>query len=343
MRKIDRKQSNIPLMILLPVIFLVTVLLSMMAGRYAISFEEVFQLLQGEGADPASPLHPAYTVLFESRMARIGAAAVIGASLSCAGAAYQGIFHNPMVSPDLLGAGTGAAFGAVLAIYLGAGTVMIQISAFVFGLLAVGTACLTASAIAGRTGGSTITLVLTGMVTASLFSAFISIVKFIGDPYDTLPTITFWLMGGLNYTVRSDVLLMLIPFAAGVIPVFLLRWRLNLLSLEDDEARALGVNTGVMRIVFILCATLISSSSVAVGGMIGWVGLIVPHIARMITGPDYSKLIPCSLLTGSVFLMIVDDLARCLSASELPLGVLTSIVGAPFFLWLMYRGRRSFF
>ena len=343
MKKTDRKQSNTLLMILLPVIFLAVVLLSMMAGRYAISFDEVLRLLQGEGADPASALHPAYTVLFESRLARIGAAAVIGASLSCAGAAYQGIFHNPMVSPDLLGAGTGAAFGAVLAIYLGAGTVMIQISAFLFGLLAVGTACLTASAIAGHTGGSTITLVLTGMVTASLFSAFISIVKFIGDPYDTLPTITFWLMGGLNYVVSSDVFLMLVPFAAGVIPLVLLRWRLNLLSLEDDEARALGVNTGAMRIVFILCATLISSSSVAVGGMIGWVGLIVPHIARMITGPDYSKLIPCSLLIGSIFLMIVDDLARCLSASELPLGVLTSVVGAPFFLWLMYRGRRSFF
>lgn len=343
MKKNGGKQSNTALFAILALIFLAAVFLSMMAGRYSISFGEIIRLLQGEGSHPDSPLHSAYTVLFESRLARIGAAAVIGASLSCAGAAYQGIFHNPMVSPDLLGAGTGAAFGAVLAIYLGAGTVMIQISAFFFGLLAVAAACLTASAIAGRTGSSTITLVLTGMVTGSLFSAFISVVKFIGDPYDTLPTITFWLMGGLTYVTSSDVFLMLIPFAAGVIPLFILRWRLNLLSLEDDEARALGVDTGRMRIVFILCATLISSSSVAVGGMIGWVGLIVPHIARMITGPDYSRLIPCSLFIGSVFLMIVDDLARCLSASELPLGVLTSIVGAPFFLWLMYKGRRSFF
>ena len=342
MQKTNSYQSFIFLMFFLTGVLILTVVVSMAAGRFSISVPEIWQLLRGEGGTPDSPLYSARTVLFESRIPRIAAAGIIGASLSCAGAAYQGIFHNPVVSPDILGAGTGAAFGAVLAIYFGAGTVVIQGSAFLFGLFAVGAAYLTGSAIAGKTGLSTITLVLTGMVTGSLFSAFISIIKFIGDPYDTLPTITFWLMGGLTYVTGSDVLMMLIPFAAGMIPLIFFRWRLNILSLDEEEAKAMGVNTTWLRILFILCATLVSSSSVAVGGMIGWVGLIVPHIARMLTGPDYAKLMPCSFLTGAVFLMIVDDLSRCLSAAELPLGVLTAVVGAPFFLWLMYRGRQSF-
>ncbi|MBO4291190.1 MAG: iron ABC transporter permease [Lachnospiraceae bacterium] len=342
MQKRNRDSSHFLLILFLIGLLILTVICSMIAGRFSISVSEIRQILQGEGRDPYSALYNARTVLFESRIPRIAASAVIGASLSCAGAAYQGIFHNPVVSPDILGAGTGAAFGAVLAIYFGAGTAVIQLSAFLFGLLAVGAAYLLGSAIAGKTGISTITLVLTGMVTGSLFSAFISIIKFIGDPYDTLPTITFWLMGGLTYVTGHDVLMMLIPFAAGMIPLFFFRWRLNVLSLDEEEAKAMGVNTSMLRVLFILCATLISSSSVAVGGMIGWVGLIVPHISRMITGPDYTKLIPCSLLIGAEFLMIVDDLSRCLSAAELPLGVLTSVVGAPFFLWLMYRGRRSF-
>ncbi len=335
-------EHTVLLLFLLAGILIFTVIISMTAGRFSVSAEEFWQLLHGEGRDPDSPLHAARTVLFESRIPRIAAAAVIGASLSCSGAAYQGIFHNPVVSPDILGAGTGAAFGAVLAIYMGTGTLLMQISAFLFGLLAVAAAYLVGSAIAGRTGISTITLVLTGMVTGSLFSAFISIIKFIGDPYDTLPAITFWLMGGLTYVTSHDVLMMLIPFAGGMIPLLLFRWRLNVLSLDEEEAKAMGVNTVLLRILFIFCATLISSSSVAVGGMIGWVGLIVPHIARMLTGPDYAKLIPCSMLVGAVFLMIVDDLSRCISVAELPLGVLTSVVGAPFFLWLMYKGRRSF-
>ena len=340
-KKYTRKTDSL-ILTLLVLLLCLTAILSLMVGRYSISLSDFWLILQGEGRNPASPVYTAYTVITESRAARIAAAGLIGASLSCAGAAYQGIFHNPVVSPDILGAGTGAAFGAVLAIYLNGGNLIIQISAFLCGLLAVGTAYLAGSAIAGRTGTSTITLVLTGMVTGSLFSAFISIIKFIGDPYDTLPTITFWLMGGLTYVTGKDVAIMLLPFAAGILPLFLFRWRLNILSLDEEEASSLGVNTGLMRILFILCATLVSSSSVAVGGMIGWVGLIVPHIARMITGPDYTRLIPYSILTGAIFLIIIDDLSRCLSASELPLGVLTSIAGAPFFLWLMYKGRRSF-
>ena len=149
-------------------------------------------------------------------------------------------------------------------------------------------------------------------------------------------------MGGLTYVTKGDLFIMLIPFAAGMIPLLLLRWRLNILSFDDEEASSLGVDTKKTRVVIILCATLMSSSAVAVGGMIGWVGLIVPHIARMLTGPDYSRMLPCSMLTGGLFLLIVDDIARCLFAQEIPLGVLTAIIGAPFFLYLMFRGKKSF-
>ena len=247
-----------------------------------------------------------------------------------------------MVSPDILGAATGASFGAALAILFGASALMIQVSAFCFGLAAVAAAYFASSVLTRQSGGATLTLVLTGMVVSALFSAFISIVKFVGDPYDTLPTITFWLMGGLTYVTKGDLFIMLIPFAAGMIPLLLLRWRLNILSFDDEEASSLGVDTKKTRAVIILCATLMSSSAVAVGGMIGWVGLIVPHIARMLTGPDYSRMLPCSMLTGGLFLLIVDDIARCLFAQEIPLGVLTAIIGAPFFLYLMFRGKKSF-
>lgn len=295
------------------------------------------------GDDPLSEeVEAASLVLFEARIARIAAAVLIGAALSAAGASYQGIFRNPMVSPDILGAATGASFGAALAILFGASALMIQVSAFCFGLAAVAAAYFASSVLTRQSGGATLTLVLTGMVVSALFSAFISIVKFVGDPYDTLPTITFWLMGGLTYVTKGDLFIMLIPFAAGMIPLLLLRWRLNILSFDDEEASSLGVDTKKTRAVIILCATLMSSSAVAVGGMIGWVGLIVPHIARMLTGPDYSRMLPCSMLTGGLFLLIVDDIARCLFAQEIPLGVLTAIIGAPFFLYLMFRGKKSF-
>ena len=341
--KLNAGKLSMPkLALLLTAAFIITFLVSIMAGRYSISLQELIQLLGGAGRESGSKLRTADIVFFQSRLARVAAGAIIGAALSCAGASYQGIFHNPMVSPDILGAATGASFGAALAIYLGWDTVFVQLTAFCFGLVAVGAAYFTGSAVTEKTGESTVTLVLTGMVVGSVFSAFISIIKFAGDPYDTLPAITFWLMGGLTYVTNRDVLFMLVPFLAGIIPVILFRWRLNVMSLDEEEAAALGVNTKAMRAVFIICATLISSASVAVGGMIGWVGLIVPHISRMLVGPDYSKLIPCSIALGSIFLMIVDDLARCLFSAELPLGVLTSLIGAPFFLWLLFRGGRSF-
>lgn len=332
------KKKDLKITAVFCILLAVTAIISLSVGRYSIPLGSVLEILSGNYPEE---LEAAATVL-NVRAARIAAAVIIGAALSASGAAYQGIFRNPVVSPDILGAATGAGFGAALAILLGGNALAVQISAFVFGLAAVTIAYAVSSKLTGNGGGITITLVLTGMVISSMFSAFISIIKFVGDPYDALPSITFWLMGGLTYVTGDDVVMLLIPFALSMIPLMLLRWRLNVLSLDDEEAESLGVDVKKTRLAVIICATLMSSASVAAGGMIGWVGLIVPHIARMLNGPDYTKMLPCSVLTGAVFLLIMDDLSRCLFAQEIPLGVLTAIIGAPFFLYLLFKGKRSF-
>lgn len=322
-------------------LLIIVLILSFCMGRYPIHPQTlpglIGSFIRGTG-DRNDPVW----ILAGARVVRIAVAFLTGAGLSAAGAAFQGIFRNPMVSPDILGAATGASFGSALAILLGTGIVVIQISAFGFGLIAVAIACGVSSAMAGRGNSATMTLVLTGMVVSALFSALISIIKYIGDPYDTLPTITYIQMGGLTYVTAEDLWFMLGPLLTGMVTLILLRWRLNILSFEEEEASSLGVNPARLRIVVILAATLVSSSAVAVGGMIGWVGLIVPHIARMVAGPDYSKMMPGAILTGGIFLLVMDDVARCISAQEIPLGVLTAVVGAPFFLYLMFRGRKSF-
>jgi iron complex transport system permease protein len=280
-------------------------------------------------------------VFWKIRFPRTMAALLIGAALSVSGATYQGIFRNPLVSPDILGAAAGASFGAALAILLGLGKIWLQCFAFGFGLAGVAIAYVIGVRFSGRMRESTVTLVLCGMVVTAIFSALISLVKLAADPYDELPTIVFWLMGGLTYAAKEDVLIMLAPLLAGGGLLFLMRFRINILSLSDEEISAIGVNAEQSRRVVILCATLLTSGSVAVGGMIAWVGLIVPHIARLITGPDYRKLLPASLLIGAIFLLAVDDFARTLFAIELPLGVLTALVGAPMFLGLLARSGRE--
>ena len=325
----------------LTLLLLAAMVISLFVGRYPISWQTFLDLI-GLGNGDSSQLEQSQVIFFQVRVVRILAAVMIGAALSMAGSAYQGIFRNPMVSPDILGASSGAGFGAALAISIGINALGVQILAFLFGIAAVLFAYLLSLAIGRRGGGMTLILVLTGMVVSSLFTALISIVKLVGDPYDTLPAITFWLMGGLSYVTSYDLLVMLIPFLAGGITLLVLRWHLNVLSLGEEEANALGVNTMRLRGIVILCATLLSTSAVAIGGMIGWVGLIVPHFTRMLVGPDYHRLLPTAMLVGSIFLLLVDDVARGLFALELPLGILTAILGAPFFLCLLFRGKRGF-
>ena len=314
--------------------------LSFMWGQYSISPGEIFRMI-GEkitGTD-SGVAATKEKVFFNIRLPRVLGACIVGGGLAVSGCVYQGTMRNPMVSPDILGATSGAGMGAALALLMSWSAAAVQLIAFVFGLLAVALTYYFAHIIS-RKAGMVLSLVLTGIVMSALFEAGISLMKYVADPYSKLPAITFWLMGSLAAVVPSSLPLLVIPLVIGLIPLILMKWRINLLSLPDEEALSMGINITRMRIIVIVCATLITSSIVAVGGLIGWVGLIIPHMARITAGPDFRKLLPASLLMGSTFLLLVDDIARGATSMEIPLGILTAAVGAPFFLILMYRSQR---
>ena len=309
---------------------------SVLLGRFSVTPKELFRLLLSRLTETEPGWRDgAENVVFQIRLPRVAAAALIGAALAAAGVSYQGMFRNPMVSPDILGASTGAGFGAALAILLGAGYFGISASAFVFGLLAVAVAY--AVSCMSRTN-QTIALILAGMMVSSLFSAGTSYLKLVADTQQQLPAITYWLMGSLSSIKPRDVLFLVIPVTLGLVPLLILSWRMNLLTLGEEEARSMGVNTRLLRFTVILCATLLTAVSVAVSGMIGWVGLVIPHFCRMLFGYDYRRLIPAAALFGASFLIIVDDIARLATAGEIPLGILTAFVGAPIFLYLILTG-----
>ena len=271
--------------------------------------------------------------------AALGAALLVGAVLSAAGAAYQGMFRNPLVSPDILGVSAGAGLGAVLAIWLGLPLGAVQGFAFVGGLAAVG-AVLGLSLLVRR-HDPVLVLVLAGVAVGALLGAGIALIKTVADPTTQLPSITFWLMGGLNAITASDLLGTAPALLLGLLPMALLRWRMNLLSLDDDEAEALGVPVARMRMLLVAAATLATAAAVSIAGIIGWVGLVVPHVARLLVGPDFGRLLPASLMLGGGFLVVADTLARTVADIELPLGIVTALVGAPFFLFLLARGGRD--
>ena len=319
-------------------VFLAVLLGSLLVGRYALSPGQLVQMLwtriTGGAADwPISD----DKVVFAGRLPRVAAAALVGAALAVSGAAYQGMFRNPMVSPDILGASTGAGFGAAVAILLGAGYFGISAAAFCCGLLAVAAAWLVSRL---SKADQAVSLILAGMMISSLFSAGTSFVKLVADTQQQLPAITYWLMGSLSSIKDKDVVFLAIPVALGMIPLFFLRWRMNLLTVGEEEAQSMGVNTRRLRGAVIVCATLLTSASVAVSGMIGWVGLVIPHFCRMLFGYDYRRLIPAGALFGAAFLLAVDDIARLVTTGELPLGILTAFVGAPLFLYLIATGGR---
>ena len=317
-------------------VFLAVLLGSLLVGRYALSPGQLIHMLwtriSGGAADwPISD----DKVVFAVRLPRVAAAALVGAALAVSGAAYQGMFRNPMVSPDILGASTGAGFGAAVAILLGAGYFGISAAAFCCGLLAVAAAWLVSRL---SKANQAVALILAGMMISSLFSAGTSFVKLVADTQQQLPAITYWLMGSLSSIKDKDVVFLAIPVALGMIPLFFLRWRMNLLTVGEEEAQSMGVNTRRLRGAVIVCTTLLTSASVAVSGMIGWVGLVIPHFCRMLFGYDYRRLIPAGALFGAAFLLAVDDIARLVTTGELPLGILTAFVGAPLFLYLIATG-----
>jgi iron complex transport system permease protein len=307
---------------------------SLTVGRFDVSFAEVWQGLAMRSGGTSS------LILFEVRLPRIVASIMVGAALATAGAAYQGLFRNPMVSPDILGASAGAGFGAALAIMLEWNILAIQGASFLCGLIAVLTSCAIAARL--RAGGdSVLTLVLVGIVVGSIFAAMISLLKYFADTYSKLPAITLWLMGSLSAINSRDVAFAAGPVAIGVFVLMRLRWQINVLAFGEEEAKALGAATDTLRWLIIACATLLTAVSVAIAGMVGWVGLVIPHCARMVVGPNYKLLLPASMLMGAIYLMLVDDLARTGYAIEIPLGIVTALIGAPFFLYLITKSRRG--
>lgn len=327
------------ILIALGVLVVVSTLVSLMLGRYPITPIEAVGML----ANLALPIDPFWTsqqetLFFQVRLPRIALALMVGCSLAAAGAAYQGTFQNPLVSPDILGASQGAAFGAAVAILLGLGSLSISVFAFACSIAAV----LLVLAIGTRAKGNHLLIVvLAGVMVSSLFQAGVSFTKLIADPTDQLAAITYWLMGSLTGAKWSDMAFSLGPIAIGLAVLFALRWRINVLTMGDDEASTMGVNARRVRLIVIMAATLVTAASVSISGMIGWVGLVIPHFARMIVGCDYRKLLPASMLMGASFLLIVDDVARLVATSEIPIGILTAFVGAPFFLYLITRRKQE--
>ena len=308
---------------------------SVTLGRYPIGLREMCGILGSRLVDVEPFWKPVQeSLLLNHRLPRILLACMVGCCLSAAGAAYQGVFQNPMAAPDILGASNGAAFGAALAILLGHSGGMITVFAFAASLATVGAVIYVGSRARGK---RVLGLILSGIMIGSLVSSGTSFIKLVADPEDTLPAITYWLMGSLNGASPKDVVFALFPMALGLVPLHLLRWRINILTLGDEEAQTMGVNAKRLRAAVIFCATLVTAASVSVSGVIGWVGLVIPHLTRRMVGNNYRHLMPASMLFGAIFLLMVDNLSRNLLATEIPLGILTSLIGAPFFIYLITR------
>ncbi len=313
---------------------LAMVALSFMVGRFAVSPFDVLRALWSSilGSDSGLARN-AEAIVLQVRAPRVAAALAVGAALAASGAAYQNLFRNPLVSPDILGVSAGCALGAGVAVLLSLSIAMIQVFAFVGGLAAVSLVIAIGTWIRGR--DPILTLVLTGVVVGSLFGAGVALVKYVADPYNQLPAITFWLLGSFTGALPRDLPATLVPIAAGVALIWLLRWRLDVLALSDDEARTLGVDVKRLRFAVIVAATLVTASAVALAGTIGWVGLLVPHAARLIAGAAFARVLPLSLVLGAGFMLAVDTACRTAFATEIPPGVLTAFVGTPVFIVLL--------
>src|SRR4029077_8507870 len=315
-------------------------LVAFTVGRYPVTLAELIEVLVSRLMGRAASVPRAVeNVVLLVRGPRVVAAVLVGGALAVAGTAFQGLFRNPLVSPDILGASSGAALGAVLGIYFSLGVIGIESLAFVGGLVAVAAVYVIGSLLQSR--DPILVLVLTGVVCGALLGAGIGLVKYLADPYNQLPAMTFWLLGSLAATTASDLLPLAGPVALGTVVLVALRWRLNVMSLSDDEARNLRDATGPLRITIVLAATLVTSASVATSGIIGWVGLVVPHLARALVGPDFPRLVPTAALLGGGYLLFIDTLARTAAPIEIPLGILTAVIGTPFFIWLLAGMQRT--
>ena len=308
----------------LVVILIAMSVVSLVLGRYTVNLMGLF-----DGQENITE-----TVIFNIRLPRVLLAVIIGAGLSLAGCTFQTVFTNPMASPDILGASAGACFGAALTLLMGASRLVVQLMAFAFGLFTVGIVYFVGNMNKKRTAMS---LILVGIIISSLFNAATSFIKLVADPNDQLPKITYWTMGSLSNADLREVCITFIPtLIAGTI-LFLMRWKINLLTLSDDEAESMGVDVRWLRMLSVVLASVLTAVSVSAAGMIGWIGLVIPNLVRMLTGNNTKQLMPMTAIIGGIYLLIVDDLARCMLATEIPIGILTAFVGAPFFIFILLK------
>jgi len=325
------------LQIFLVLLLAVVSISSLIQGRMNISAGTVLEIL----ASRVVPIQAAWpptleSVVIDVRLPRLLAGLLIGAGLSISGAAFQGLFRNPLVSPHILGVSSGAGFGAALAILFFGNIFMVQLFSFLFGIIAV---LMTYALSRIYRSTPVLMLVLAGIIIGALFSAATSLLKYVADPVNQMPSIVFWLLGSLNNVSNGDISIVGPVILAGTLVLLIIRWRINLLTMGEEDARALGVNTGQIRAIIIICATVISASAVCISGIIGWIGLVIPHIGRILVGPDNRLLLPVATLVGAIYLIAVDTIARTAIETEIPIGILTAIVGAPVFAYLLRRNR----
>jgi len=327
----------VKLQICLVLVLLCVSVAALMAGQLRIHPYEVIRILLSGIFPIEKTWSPTLeSVLFDVRLPRLLAGLLVGAGLSISGAAFQGLFRNPLVSPHILGVSAGAGLGAALAILFFGKICMVQLFSFLFGLLAV---LMTYSLSRVYRTTPVLMLVLSGMIVGALFSAATSLLKYIADPVNQMPSIVFWMLGSLNNASNKDIVIAGPVMLTGIIVLLLIRWRINLLAMGEEEARSLGIDTGRIRAVIIVCATVIAASAVSISGIIGWIGLVIPHMGRILVGPDNKKLLPVATLIGAIYLVVVDTIARTAIESEIPIGILTAIVGAPIFAYLLRKNR----
>ncbi|MFC0315679.1 FecCD family ABC transporter permease [Gordonia phosphorivorans] len=335
------RRTRLLVPVALTAIIVLVFLLSLSVGRYTVPPNETARILLNE----VIPLAKTWTdneanVVLGVRLPRALLAMLVGGGLALGGSALQAAFRNPLVSPQVLGVSSGASFGGVLAMMVGAGSAFVVGGAFLFGLAALGMVLLIGRT---RSGSSILMIVLGGVVTSAFFSALVSFATYVADPYTTLPSIVFWLMGSLATADMGKVLIAAVPILLGSALILGLRWRVNVLSMGDDDAAMLGINPGRLRTLLLTMVALMTAGAVAVAGVIGWVGLVIPHLARLWVGPDHRISMPTTFVLGAAYLTLIDTLSRTVSPGEIPIGILTAIIGAPVFVVLLHRSRRQAF
>ncbi len=302
-------------------------------GRYPINFHEVFTVLTGIG-NQSGITNNDYSLIWDIRMPRAILSILVGGSLGISGAALQGLFRNPLVDSGILGVSSGAGFGAALAIILFSSTFSIYLSAFLFSMLAVFVSVRVGKI---KSQSTTILLVLGGVIVSSIFSSMISLLKYVADPYNELPSIVFWMMGSLSNASYREIMISGAPMLVGVSGLLLMKWRINVLSMGEIEAQSLGLNAKFFQLLIILCTSLATAGAVAVCGIISWIGLVIPHIGRMIVGNNNKDLLPVSFALGGVMLLLIDVIGRVITGGELPLNILTALIGGPFYIYLLKK------